>query len=121
MIKALIPAVVLASALTAPVTSFAQQSNGPVTRAQVRAELVQLEKAGWRPSMNMGNAPDYPAGIEAAEAKVAAENSKTATAQAPVADTSGVGGVVSRSSESGAPAGVRTAANDGMKPIYFGQ
>ena len=45
MIKSLIPAVALASALVAPAVSFAQ-SNGPVTRAQVRAELVQLEKAG---------------------------------------------------------------------------
>jgi Domain of unknown function (DUF4148) len=105
MIKALLPAVVLASALAAPVVSFAQQSNGPVTRAQVRAELVQLEKAGWRPAMNMGNSPDYPAGIQAAEARVAAENGAT----------SGVGGVVSGSSASGAPANVA-----GMKPTYFG-
>jgi Domain of unknown function (DUF4148) len=121
MIKALIPAVVLASALTAPLASFAQQSNAPVTRAQVRAELVQLEKAGWRPAMNMGNNPDYPDGIQAAEAKVAAQNAKTATAPAPVADASSVGGVVSGSSASGAPAAVRTAANDGMKSTYFGQ
>jgi hypothetical protein len=54
MLKSLIPAVALASALAAPAVSFAQ-SNGPVTRAQVRAELVQLEQAGWRPAMGMGN------------------------------------------------------------------
>jgi Domain of unknown function (DUF4148) len=92
-IKSLVSAVVLASALTAPIASFAQQSNAPVTRAQVRAELVQLEKAGWRPAMNMGNNPRYPDGIQAAEAKVAAQNGAT-----------GVGGVVSGSSASGAPA-----------------
>jgi hypothetical protein len=45
MLKSLIPAVALASAPVAPAVSFAQ-SNGPVTRAQARAELVQLEKAG---------------------------------------------------------------------------
>jgi hypothetical protein len=46
------------------------QSNQPVTRAQVRAKIVQLEKAGYDPS----SAPiDYPAGLEAAEARVAAK------------------------------------------------
>lgn len=121
MIKAFIPAVVLASALTAPVASFAQQSNAPVTRAQVRAELVQLEKAGWSPAMGMGNNPDYPAGIQAAEAKVAAEDARPAIAQASVADTSGVGAVVSGSSASGAPAAARTSAHGDVKSIYFGQ
>jgi hypothetical protein len=46
-VKTLVSAVVLASTLAAPVVSFAQRSNGPVTRAQVRAELVQLQKAGY--------------------------------------------------------------------------
>jgi hypothetical protein len=108
-IKSLVSAVALASALAAPAVSFAQ-SNGPVTRAQVRAELVQLEQAGWRPAMGMGNNPDYPAGIQAAEARVAAQNG----------GASSYGGVVSGSSASGAPAAARPAANDGMKSIYFG-
>ena len=93
-IKSLVSAVALASALAAPAVSFAQQSNGPVTRAQVRAELVQLEKAGWSPAMDMGNNPHYPDGIQAAEAKVAAQNGTA----------SGYGGVVSGSSEAGRPA-----------------
>jgi uncharacterized membrane protein len=46
--KSLIQAVVVAAALAAPVAVFAQ-SNAPLTRAQVRAELVQLEKAGYKP------------------------------------------------------------------------
>ena len=46
-VNTLVSAVVLASTLAAPVVSFAQRSNGPVTRAQVRAELVQLQKAGY--------------------------------------------------------------------------
>jgi Domain of unknown function (DUF4148) len=92
--KSLVSAVALASALAVPAVSFAQQSNGPVTRAQVRAELVQLEKAGWRPAMGMGNSPDYPAGIQAAEAKVAAQNGAA----------SGYGGdAVAGSSEAGHP------------------
>ena len=47
--KSLIQAVVVAAALAAPVAVFAQ-SNAPVTRAQVRAELVQLEEAGYNPA-----------------------------------------------------------------------
>jgi hypothetical protein len=86
--KSLIQAVVVAAALAAPVAVFAQ-SNQPVTRAQVRAQLVQLEQTGWRPGA--GDRTTYPAQIQAAEAKVAAENGAT-----------GVGGVASGSSDSGA-------------------
>jgi hypothetical protein len=92
-VKTLVSAVVLASTLAAPVVSFAQQSNGPVTRAQVRAELVQLEKAGYH--VGDGDQTTYPAEIQAAEAKVAAAQNGAA---------SGYGGVVSGSSEAGRPA-----------------
>ena len=71
--KPLSRAVALACILAVPAASFAQsQSNGPVTRAQVRAELIQLESTGWRPAA--GNDPHYPEDIQAAEAKVAAMN-----------------------------------------------
>lgn len=51
MFKSLIPAVVIVSALAAPTFVFAQSNdNGPVTRAEVKAQLVQLEKAGYNPS-----------------------------------------------------------------------
>ncbi|SEF11685.1 protein of unknown function [Burkholderia sp. WP9] len=89
--KSLIQAVVVAAALAAPVAVFAQ-SNAPLTRAQVRAELVQLEKAGYNPAH--GEDPYYPADIQAAEARVAAQNGAT----------SGYGGVVSGSSDAGRPA-----------------
>jgi hypothetical protein len=88
-IKSLVSAVALASALAAPAVSFAQ-SNGPVTRAQVRTELVQLEKRGYRVS---DGHTTYPAEIQAAEAKVAAQNGAA----------SGYGGVVRGSSEAGRP------------------
>jgi hypothetical protein len=102
-IKSLVSTVALASALAAPAVSFAQQSNGPVTRAQVRAELVQLEKAGYQPGH--GNDPYYPAGIQAAEARVAAQNGAS----------NSFGGVANGSSASGAPAPVV-----GLQPIYSG-
>ena len=45
--KSLISAVIVASALILPAVSFAQQANNsPMTRAQVRAELVAAQKAG---------------------------------------------------------------------------
>ncbi|KIG04892.1 Protein of unknown function DUF4148 [Burkholderia sp. MR1] len=89
--KSLIQAVVVAAALAAPVAVFAQ-SSAPLTRAQVRAELVQLEQTGWRPAA--GADPHYPEDIQAAEAKVAAQNGAA----------SGYGGVVSSSSDAGRPA-----------------
>jgi parvulin-like peptidyl-prolyl isomerase len=45
IMKSLLSAVVVASALIVPTVSFAQ-SNAPVTRAQVRAELVAAQQNG---------------------------------------------------------------------------
>lgn len=98
--KSLIQAVAVAVALVAPVASFAQ-SNAPVTRAQVRAELVQLEQAGYRPGD--GDNAHYPDAIQAAESKIGANQA-----------ASGYGGVAAGSAASGqravvAPAGVSKA------------
>jgi|SRR5579863_3521008 len=103
--KSLIKAVALAAVLAAPLATFAQ-ANESVTRAQVRAQLVQLEKAGYNPARG-GKDPYYPDDIRAAEARVAAENGST----------SGVGGVVSGSSESGAAA---VSATTGTGSLYTG-
>ncbi|ANB75291.1 hypothetical protein AYM40_23150 [Paraburkholderia phytofirmans OLGA172] len=110
--KTLIQAVAITVALIAPLTSFAQ-SNAPKTRAEVRAELVQLEKAGYNPGAS--NDSTYPAEIQAAEARVAKQSETTVS----VADTSGVGGTATGSSASGVSCS--TSSCDGMKPIYFGQ
>ncbi|WP_418789309.1 DUF4148 domain-containing protein [Paraburkholderia pallida] len=67
---------VLAScALASPVVSFAQ-STAPVTREQVRAELIRLEQAGYRPGD--GDHTTYPEQIQAAEAKITAQDSQKA-------------------------------------------
>jgi hypothetical protein len=105
IMKSLIQAVVIAAVLAAPVASFAQ-SNQPITRAQVRAELIQLEKAGYQPGLDD---PYYPADIQAAEARVAAQNG---TAQAAA---SSYGGAVSGSSQSG-----HAVQANGPKSVYFG-
>jgi len=105
--KSLIKAVALAAVLAVPAASFAQ-SNPPLTRAEVRAQLVQLEKAGYNPA-RADNA-SYPADIQAAEAKVAAQNGAA----------TGFGGVADGSSVSGSHAAVSPAMNDSGKSIYFG-
>lgn len=104
--KSLLFAVFAASVLTVPVLSYAQ-SDSPATRAQVRTELKQLEQAGYNPAI--GEEPNYPADIQAAETRVAAQNGATA-----------YGGVVSGSSASGAPALSHPASADDMKKLYFG-
>ena len=70
--KSLVYAVVTVSVLAAPAVSFAQQSSSTVTREQVKAELTQLEKAGYNP---VRRDPNYPEDIRAAQSRVAAQNS----------------------------------------------
>nr|WP_284503365.1 DUF4148 domain-containing protein [Caballeronia sp. GAWG1-1] len=102
MIKSFVPALVIASALAAPTFAFAQ-SNGPVTRAEVRAELVQLEKAGYNPSTDHAF---YPQNIQAAEARVDAQQG-----------TSSYGASTAGSSQ----AGVRPSASmSDRNSVYFG-
>ena len=108
----------LAALAAAPVLSFAQ-SNQPVTRAQVRAELVQLEQAGYRPT---AVETQYPSDIQAAEARVSAGVAANQVAQS--AESSSYGGVASGSSSSGAhhrdTAAVQRSQDDipGLGPIY---
>jgi hypothetical protein len=46
----------------------------------VRADLVRVEQAGYSPSL--GNDAEYPANIQAAEAKIAAQNAQQTTQSA---------------------------------------
>lgn len=63
--------VVATSFLIVPLCGFAQQSSAPLTRAEVRADLVQIEQAGYFPGT--GEDLAYPNDIQAAEAKVSAK------------------------------------------------
>lgn len=107
--KTFISAVAVAAALAVPALSFAQQSDAPLTRAQVRADLVQLEKAGYNPNVSD---PSYPSNIQAAEARV----NTTAVAQAPV-QSSDYGSVAAGSSQSGRTVGAQPRSLG----AYFGQ
>jgi Domain of unknown function (DUF4148) len=117
IMKSLIPAVAVAAILAAPVAAFAQAadtSQQPMTRAEVRNQLIQLEQAGYNPSDS--NDPNYPADIQAAERRVQAENPPVA--QQPVADTSGYGPSTAGSSASGTMQTMQPAVRN--QGIYFG-
>ena len=104
--KALFKTLMIACALAAPVLASAQSTNEPVTRAEVRSDLVRIEQAGYNPGRKD---PSYPADIQAAEAKVAAEQSSPATAA--------VGGVaMDGTSQSGL-----SVAQPAARSIYFGR
>jgi Domain of unknown function (DUF4148) len=105
IMKTLISAVVVAAALVAPVASFAQ-SNQPLTRADVRAQLVQLEKAGYNP---IGDHTDYPSNLLAAQARVDAQNGNAQAAN------SGYGAPAVGTSQSGRP-----VSSTDRNSVYFG-
>ncbi|EKS67714.1 MULTISPECIES: DUF4148 domain-containing protein [Caballeronia] len=107
--KTFISAVAVAAALAVPALSFAQQSDAPLSRAQVRAELVQLEKAGYNPNISD---PSYPSNIQAAQARVSSEQLAQVTPQ-----SSAYGSVANGSSQSGRITGVQPRALG----TYFGQ
>jgi Domain of unknown function (DUF4148) len=90
--KSFLNAIALAAILVAPITSFAQ-TDQPLTRAQVREQLVQIERAGYTPGAS--DSYNYPENIKAAEARVAAQNNG--------AQNSGYGSPLSSSSQSGQP------------------
>jgi hypothetical protein len=109
--NSLIKAVALAVIVAAPVASFAQSNDQPLTRAQVRAELAQLNQAGYHAG---GRDPYYPSDIQAAEAR--AGEGAVAQGNATPAPTADVGGTVGSTTRFGGP-----AAATGTKSIYFGQ
>jgi hypothetical protein len=108
--KMLVCLTLAASALAIPVLGFAQTSAAQVTRAEVRADLVRVEQAGYNPAR--GDDADYPADIQAAEAKVAAQDTAQLTNDA-------VGGVPSSgTSAAGAPTQA-TAPSSCVGPVSF--
>jgi hypothetical protein len=107
----LVQSLLVAALVAAPVVSFAQsQSQQALTRADVRAELVQLQKAGYTPATDNAQ---YPRNIEAAEARIGAGNDATA-----------YGGVTNGNSAAGSHAPMKHAAvnggNDGSNVVGLG-
>jgi hypothetical protein len=104
VIQSLIVAASVAAAVASPTVSLAQ-SNQPLTRADVRAQLVELQKAGYNPASDQ---TQYPKNIEAAEARLDVQKGVLA---------SSYGSASAGSSASGSP---RSPESDivGLGPIY---
>jgi hypothetical protein len=98
--KLVIRIIVLALAAV-PALASAGQSSAGMTRAQVRAQLVQLEQAGYNPARRDNY---YPRSIQHAEARVKSSESTMR------ADTSGYGAMRQAESASGSPIQGRAAA-----------
>lgn len=75
--KTLTRTLLVACTLAVPALSFAQGVQGPLTRAEVRADLIRVEKAGFHPGV--GEDANYPQDIQAAEAMIAAEDAARTT------------------------------------------
>ncbi|WP_175924671.1 DUF4148 domain-containing protein [Burkholderia latens] len=96
-------------AVSASVTAPAFAAESTVTRAQVRAELAALQRAGYLP--NRPNDPNYPDNLQAALKRV--RDGGTAVVDTEV---SGYGSNVDGATQSGSRAGIRMAE----RSIYFG-
>ena len=81
------------------------------TRAQVRADLIRVEQAGYNP----GNYdPYYPEDIQAAEAKVAAQDAAGNDRQMAAESVGGT-------PQFGSSAAGKASEGAGSRSIYFGQ
>lgn len=103
LVRSLVVAAVVVSAVV-PALSFAQDH--VVTRAEVRAELVQLQQAGYNASSDNNQ---YPTNLQAALSRIAANQNANANANANAAY-----GGSANASEAGAPA---AAAASPMKHV----
>ncbi|WNC91743.1 DUF4148 domain-containing protein [Paraburkholderia sp. FT54] len=111
MMKTLVCLTLAISALASPALSFAQSSPGQLTRAEVRADLVRVEQAGYNPSDSAD--AEYPANIQAAEAKIAAQDGSHLANEA-------VGGVAQNgASGAGAPAHAQAPTSTCVGPVSF--
>ncbi|BET11203.1 DUF4148 domain-containing protein [Pandoraea sputorum] len=107
--KAIVSALLVSCAIAAPFSAFAQSTgntNAPLTRAQVRADLIRYESAGYRPT---GSELNYPANIERVSAIVAQRD-----AHAGVANVKGGAGA------SGVSTGNQPVTDADGNSLYFG-
>lgn len=113
MKKSLMQAIVVAAVATASVVSFAQE-NAPVTRAQVKSEIAQLEKAGCSPA---GSNIDYPTQLQAAETRIGKE---TGSAVTTAYGGSTVAGATETGSRGSLSARAKSLYLDNANSLYVG-
>lgn len=97
-IAKVVAAAAVASILAAPAVSFAQSNNGPVTRAEVRAQVVALHNVGY--NMNSDNA-HYPDNLLAAEGRVNAARGWSSVGSSVSGSSAAGGAAVSKSDWNG--------------------
>ncbi|KUY87979.1 hypothetical protein WS50_20605 [Burkholderia territorii] len=100
---------VLLAAVSAAVAAPAFASDAVATRAQVRAELVQLQQAGYVPSR--ANDPHYPDDLQVALTRIHANDTVAADTA-----TSGYGADTAAVTQSGS----RLVPRIAERSIYFG-
>ncbi|WP_431823105.1 DUF4148 domain-containing protein [Burkholderia sp. F1] len=91
--------------------TFAQSVPAALTRAQVRADLIRLERAGYNPSAN--DEASYPADIQAAEARAAAQDAAGSDQKAAAESMGGM-------PEHGASEAGKPTAGSPARSIYSG-
>jgi len=98
-----------------PAISFAQSiHNGPVTRAQVLQELVDLESVGYHPAM--ANEVNYPGNVQAAMRRLEAQRADAARiAQQQELAQSGYGAQPVQTGQAGGPVPV----HGGGEAVYL--
>ena len=105
--NSLIKNAVIAVMIVTPFAALAQTQQ-PLTRAQVRQELIQLENAGYNPQSRNNNL-HYPDEIQAAQARVAAQRGPAQAAD--------LGGMESGASQTGHRA--ETSVSTYSPPTYI--
>jgi len=91
-IRTLIQAAAVAAVAMAPALASAQQvdtQQAPKTRAEVRQELIELERAGYNPAT--ADETTYPADVQAAEARIHHQDSLARGQNGTAPDTTGYG------------------------------
>lgn len=78
--KLSIKTTIVAATIVVPALAFAG-TNGPLTRAQVRAQLFELEQAGYNPGVDCP--VNCPEGLQRAQAVVAQRQSNANAAYGP--------------------------------------
>lgn len=111
----LVQSLIVAAVVAVPALSFAQ-SNQPLTRADVRAQLVELQRAGYNPASDQAQ---YPKNIEAAQARLNAQANLSASSYGSSTGGASVSGSRAARVHSGTGTGTEAEADViGLGAIY---
>ncbi|WP_321865627.1 DUF4148 domain-containing protein [Paraburkholderia tropica] len=122
---------VVAALFATPIVALAQTapSSDSLTRAQVQQDQLQMRQAGY--DQSVGDQASYPRQVQAAEARIGAQQVSAASTGGYGGVAGGYGGVAAGSSawgpnrlpeqSSGATVQPAHTGTTGLKPVYFGQ